>query len=160
MSKQLYEKLIHDLCEISQNKNPKSIIDGGPVSVNDVVFSIHPGTEMNEGTLLVYCDFGEIFKGREAEVSRMLLEANLLMYAANGPMYAISPLSGRVIYQHRYAIDALTGKSLRDALVFVAAKAKEWRKTQLLDNPPVKANAAAANLILRNWTNTAADGKN
>jgi len=158
MSKPLYEKLIRSLCEISGIKDPSSIVDGGPVAVNDVIFSLHPGVEMNEGALLVYCDFGEIYKGREEEVSRILLETNLLMYAANGPIYAISPLSGRVIYQHRYAIGSLTGKILKEELTFLATKAKQWRKTQLLDNPPVKANAAAASLIQRKWSD-AADGK-
>ncbi|MCA1325609.1 CesT family type III secretion system chaperone [Herbaspirillum sp. alder98] len=152
MSKQLYEAVIRELCALSGIKDAQSIVNGGPVAVSEVVFSLHPGTDANEGDLLVYCDFGEIFKGREAEVSRTLLEANLLMYAANGPMYAISPASGRVVSQQRYTLAGMQAEGLRDTLALLAATAKEWRKTQLLDNPPVKTNGSAATRIQQRWS--------
>ncbi len=149
MSIQLYERVIRDLCKLSNIQDSKSIINGGPVAVSGVVFSLHPGTGPNEGDLLLYCDFGEMSKGHEAEVSRSLLETNLLMYAANGPMYAVSPQSGRVIRQQRYALANMKVEALRDTLALLAATANEWRKTQLLDNPPVKINGATASRVQR-----------
>ena len=129
MSRQHYEELIKQLCELTKIDEAQSIIDGGPLAVNEVIFSLHNPVQINQGVLLIYCDFGEVAAGREAEAYRALLETNMLMFAASGPMYTISPLTGRVIFANHYAVTDFDARSLRNTLAHLAGKAKEWRKT-------------------------------
>jgi hypothetical protein len=155
MSRQHYEKLIQELCQLGNIEDAPGIINGAPMLVNDVVFSLNNSVEIDARVLLVYCDFGPVEKGREAEGYRTLLETNLLMFAANGPMYTISPTTGHVVFAHHYPVEQLDAKSLRNILAHLAAKAKDWRKTQFLDNPPLKPVNNGSNMMQRQWSNGA-----
>lgn len=151
--KQKYETLIHAFCKLCGIEGEAdSIINGGPLAVNDVALSLSHNAEISPHTVLVYCDFGEVEEGREAEAYRALLEANMVMYSANGPMYTVSPLTGRVVFANNYPLEALDARSLRNALARLASMAQAWTKSQLLQNPPLRARALqAGNLMQRQF---------
>jgi hypothetical protein len=152
MSKQQYEQLIHQLCNLCQIKGAQGILEGGPVAVNDVVFSLAHHEQVSPDTLLVYCDFGAVEAGREAQAYRALLETNLLMYAGNGPIYTLSPATGRVVFANRYRLGGMDAVMLRSILAHLAAKAMDWRKDQLLDPPPVRRHHGHASKIPQLWS--------
>lgn len=151
MSKQHYEELIHGLCALCEIQGAQGILEGGPLAVNDVVFSLSCNEEVAANTLLVYCDFGAVEAGREAEAYRALLETNMLMYAANGPMYTLSPATGRVVFANHYPLAGMEPKMLRTILAHLAAKAMDWRKDQFLDHPPLRRNNAPSDRMRQQW---------
>lgn len=151
MSKQHYEELIHALCALCEVQGAQGILEGGPLALNDVVFSLAYNEKIDANALLVYCDFGAVEAGREAEAYRALLETNLLMYAANGPMYTLSPATGRVVFANHYPLAGMEPKMLRTILAHLAAKAMDWRKDQFLDNPPLRRNNAPGGGMRRQW---------
>lgn len=151
MSKQHYQELIHALCALCEVQGAQGIVEGGPLAVNDVVFSLAYNEEVDANALLVYCDFGAVEAGREAEAYRALLETNLLMYAANGPMYTLSPATGRVVFTNHYPLAGMEPKTLRSILAHLAAKAMDWRKDQFLDNPPLRRNHAPSGWMRQQW---------
>ncbi|ALU89651.1 hypothetical protein Hrubri_2466 [Herbaspirillum rubrisubalbicans M1] len=152
MSKQHYEQLIQQLCNLCQIKGAQGILEGGPVAVNDVVFSLAHHEQLSPDTLLVYCDFGAVEVGREAQAYRALLETNLLMYAGNGPMYTLSPATGRIVFANRYRLSGMDAVTLRSILAHLAAKAMDWRKDQFLDPPPAKRHHGNASKIPLLWS--------
>ncbi|MBP1313275.1 CesT family type III secretion system chaperone [Herbaspirillum huttiense F1] len=152
MSRQHYEQLIHQLCNLCQIKGAQGILEGGPVAVNDVVFSLAHHEQLSPDTLLVYCDFGAVEAGREAQAYRALLETNLLMYAGNGPIYTLSPATGRVVFANRYRLGGMDAAMLRSILAHLAAKAMDWRKDQFLDPPPARRHHGHASKIPQLWS--------
>lgn len=159
--KQKYDALIHAFCVLCGIEGTaESIINGGPLAVNNVAFSISHNAEISPHAVLVYCDFGAVEEGREAEAYRALLEANMVMYSANGPMYTVSPLTGRVVFANNYPLEALDARSLRNALARLAAASQAWSKSQFLQNPPLRARALqAGNLMQRQFGNAPLDSE-
>jgi hypothetical protein len=150
---QKYEKLIRSFCELCGIEGEaEGILKGGPLAVNEVVFSISHNVEISPQAVLVYCDFGPVAEGREAEAYRALLEANMVMYSANGPMYTVSPLTSRVVFANNYPLEALDARSLRNVLAKLAGMAKDWRKSQFLQDPPLRSKALqGGNLMQRQF---------
>lgn len=151
MSKQHYQELIHGLCALCEIQGAQGILEGGPLAVNDVVFSLAYNEEIDANALLVYCDFGAVEAGREADGYRALLETNMLMYAANGPMYALSPATGRIVFANHYPLKGMEPTMLRTILAHLAAKAMDWRKDQFLDNPPLQRNNKPTSRMQHQW---------
>ncbi|WP_334190564.1 CesT family type III secretion system chaperone [Noviherbaspirillum sp.] len=150
MNRSDYDKLIMDFCSVCQMEGADSILAGGPVSINDVTFSLNYSEELEENLVLIFCDFGLPAAGREAEVYRALMETNLLLYMLNGPLFSISPDTGRVLFVNRCWLQQLTPVKLRDLLVQFATQAKDWRTHQLLDKPPLRSGQSSTARMLAN----------
>ena len=97
-------------------------------------------------------EIAEKVDNAEAQAYRALLETNLLMYAGNGPIYTLSPATGRVVFANRYRLGGMDAVMLRSILAHLAAKAMDWRKDQLLDPPPVRRHHGHASKIPQLWS--------
>ncbi|MBN9473201.1 MAG: molecular chaperone Tir [Bordetella sp. SCN 67-23] len=148
--KQQHEALIRAFCALCGIEGEAdNLLKGGPLAVNDVVFSISHNAEISPHAILIYCDFGTVEEGREAEAYRALLEANMVMYSANGPMYTVSPLTGRVVFANSYPLEALDARALRNVLARLAGMSKAWHQSQFLQNPPLRAKAVQAGTLMQ-----------
>jgi hypothetical protein len=144
MSRDRYIDAIRALCKLLGLQDPNSIVEGAPLAVGDVMFSLLYGAQANPNAIIGYCDFGEIPPGKEAQVYQSLLSNNFVMYDGKGPCFAISPGTGRVILAMHYDLGKLAPESLLDSLTKVATCAREWRTHQFLTPRATFPGAATA----------------
>lgn len=132
-----FRHLIEGFCKFCGLDDPGRILDGGAIIVNDVTFSLIHSEKVNPDLVFLYCDFGDVPVGRQAEAYRMMLEANLFLYTGNGPTFTISGESNRVIFVDQYRLGQnQTPEELHTRLVAMAAKAVAWRADHFLGNGP------------------------
>jgi hypothetical protein len=128
LNKERYIRLIEDFCRLSQLNDPLRIIDGGPVEVGDVSFSLLYSEKINPMVLLVYCEFGVPPAAREADAYRVLLQRNLTRYDGNGgPVFSLSGRTGRVLCANRLPLEHATAEQLNTLLSDMADQAQQWR---------------------------------
>lgn len=146
MNRGLFEQLVRDFCRLCGMEEPERILQGGPIAVDDVVFSLVYSDAVNPDLCFIYCDFGELPAGKEAPAMKALLEANLYLHTGSGPVFAVSADSGRVVAaDHRRVVD-VKAADLRGALVKLSEQAKLWRTHHFLkdDGAPKHKGAPAA----------------
>lgn len=127
MHRTQFVELIEAFCAHCGLAEPERILYGGPISVNEVIFSLIHNEDSNPDLLFAYCDFGFAPPGREAETYRMLLETNLSLYDGKSPSFAIAPETGRVVLAASYALGETSGAELGKHLAKIAEQAKAWR---------------------------------
>jgi hypothetical protein len=132
MSRDRYINAIRALCKLLELQDPNSIVEGAPLEVGGVMFSLLYGAQANPDAIIGYCDFGEIPRGKEAQVYQSLLSNNFVMYDGKGPCFAISPDTGRVLLAMHYDLGKLAPEALLDSLAKVATCAREWRTHHFL----------------------------
>lgn len=126
--KERFRYLIEGFCRLCGLDNPGRILDGGSVVVDGVVFSLVYGEQINPETAFIYCDYGEVPHGREEDVYRTLLAANLSLHTGSGPAFTVSRETGRVVFADQYRLDGQSSaEGLKETLVRMAARAVEWR---------------------------------
>ncbi|RJF92162.1 CesT family type III secretion system chaperone [Noviherbaspirillum saxi] len=131
MNQGQFTRLVEEFCKHCGLPEPERILHGGPIAVNDIVFSLIYSEEVNPDAIFAYADFGEAPRGSETDVFRTLLETNLSLYDGKGPTFAISPETGRVVLSACYVIADTPPDELRKHLVKMAEQAKAWRADPL-----------------------------
>jgi hypothetical protein len=142
MNQAQFTQLIEGFCKECGLDEPERILHGGPVAVGEVVFSLIYSEQVNPELMFVYCDFGEAPHDKEAEVYRILLEANMFLYTGSGPAFTISSETGRVVLAEHHRLDQLEPKGLREILIKMAGHATAWRTDYFLDTPKKQASQA------------------
>jgi hypothetical protein len=155
MNRGLFEQLVRDFCKLCGMEEPERILQGGPIAVDDIVFSLVYSETVNAERCFIYCDFGELPKGQEAPAMRALLEANLYLHTGSGPVFAMSNDTGRVVAADHRRLSELKAADLRSALVKLADQAKLWRQHHFL-TPADAAGAARAGAPVRAGAQAAA----
>ena len=126
------ERLIRDFCALARLGDPESIGRGAPLDVGGITCSITMSRHDEANALVLYCEFGAVPAGREAEVYQELLVQNFVGAPDGGVMFGFSPVAKHVIcIQHLRASD-ITAQRLVDILNHLAEKAAEWRRTYFL----------------------------
>lgn len=128
MSRHRYLNLIEKFCELSQLGNPAAIMQGGPIEVNDIKFSLIHREKIDPDLMFIYCDFGAPPLGRDSDVYRVLLKQNLFFYKGSGPVFAISPDTERVLLAQYEQLDEITPDGLLHRLSQLSIQAQLWRK--------------------------------
>lgn len=123
----LYVQLIEGFCRQCGLDDPERILQGGPIAVDQVVFSLVHSEEVDAGLVFIYADLGDIPHGLEATVHRALLEMNLRICNGRGPVLALSEDSGRAVRVDHRPIAKTTPEALLSLLQQIAAGAKAWR---------------------------------
>lgn len=80
--------------------------------------------------LLLMVEFGQPARGQEQETFARLLEANLVLAAAGGPVFARSPVDGCLVLQHSCHLAGMTGAGLHTLAQRLALLARAWRAEQ------------------------------
>lgn len=123
-----FAALIEEFCKLTGFKDPLSIVHGAPIEVDGIVFSLTYSEKINPDLLFIYCDFGDPPAGRDSETYKAVLAKNLFLYTGNGPVYTISPDTGRIVLAQHQRLDSITPGELAEKLTMLAAQSQAWRK--------------------------------
>jgi hypothetical protein len=132
MSKEKYCELIDQLCEGFGFKASEAEYAQCNVHLNEIPFMIIHGGEGDEDSLYMYCEFGELPAGREAEAMERLLESNLFLFGNSAPTYGSSPDTDFMLLMFRMAISKTTLESLSNVMLQFSTQAQIWRRTFFL----------------------------
>ena len=103
-----------------------TVIEGRPLRVNDVLFSLVFDPKKDPDCVFIYGDLGVISEQQRVEQESALLAANMDFYADYGACVAISPTNGHAILCLNAPLDTLTPQGLHDRLKSAAMVAKAW----------------------------------
>ncbi|MGZ5799833.1 MAG: CesT family type III secretion system chaperone [Burkholderiaceae bacterium] len=132
MSRHCYVNLIDEFCKLSGLGNSAQILQGGGIELDGVNFSVIYSEKINPDWMFIYCDFGDPPKGREIEAYQTLLKQNLFFYKDRGPVFTISPDTGRILLAQAERPDETTPHALLYKLDVLSARAQSWRKNPLV----------------------------
>jgi hypothetical protein len=125
--KQNFEKLIQDFCKLCDIADHRAVLNGAPVAVDEVNFSITYNEIAAPDRVCVFGDFGAVPAGQKLKVYQALLESNLYSYENDTAVFTLSPESGHVICASRFLLQPLSAEELRGVVTLMSQKAKEWR---------------------------------
>lgn len=128
MSRHRYVNLIEKFCKLSRLSNPAAIMQGGPIEVDGIKFSLIYSEKIDPDLMFIYCDFGDPPVGRASDVYRALLKQNLFLYKGSGPVFAMAPDTGRVLLAKYERMDEITPDALLYRLSQLSTQAQSWRK--------------------------------
>ena len=130
MAEDKLTELLEDFCD-TVGLYPPEIIRRRQVQVKglEVAFSSLEGDD--EHYYFAY-QFGAIAAGRTLKVFRLMLEANILVYAKDDAVMGMDPDTGGVVLSVRGTFGpAATGRWLADTLAHFAEHAIYWKKNIL-----------------------------
>lgn len=130
-----FEELITDVCALIRFGEPKRLIAGEPLYLNDVMFSIVPEEHIAPGRIFLFASFGDLPRANEIKVLEELLKENHAGFSGEGPGFTISPTTGKVVYSLHVFLSKTNAEELAYRMVYLAQKAREWRDTYFLDRP-------------------------
>lgn len=133
MSHYQYTQLVKEFCEYCGLDEPERITYGGSIMLGEVGFSLIHREEVDPELMFIYCDFGEVLEGKEIEVYRALLEANLLLYNGSAPLFTVNGDTGRVTMTAHCRLDELKAETLQEILKKMGAQAMAWRADPFLE---------------------------
>lgn len=129
MDKNRFASLIVGYCEHCGIKNPMDIVHGTPVEADGVLFSLVHGDPPDPSLLLIAGDAGDAPKpGDAAARLYALLLQNFVFAVGGGPVFSISPDTGRLLLIRAEKIVELTPPLLAQRLEELAAHVRQWRE--------------------------------
>lgn len=128
MSRQKYCALIDQLCDRFGIEHPKWLHFNCSLHVNDVVFNLSHGEEVDSDSLYIHCDFGEPPSGTKSLVMQRLMQTNLYLGDSNTPSFGFNAETGRALMMTRMALSETTLGSLIGVLINTAAYVHTWRE--------------------------------
>jgi len=132
MSPQHYEQLIRDLCEVVGLPDADAAIARHALEVEG--FEILLGYYDNDPeALYLNFAFGSVTSGRSLRVYRLMLEANLSLYAQDQAQLGLDADSGLVLLVVRVPmLDGVDGAYLADTINHYVEHGRYWRENILL----------------------------
>ncbi len=129
MSAERYEELLLDLCEVVGFPDAQSIIDTRSMEVEgfDVQFEHY---EEDIGAIYLNFHYGTVTAGRTLVVFRLMLEANLMIYAQDQAQLGVDAETGGAILIVRVIMsDEVNGSWLADLLAHYCEHGRYWKKS-------------------------------
>jgi Tir chaperone family protein CesT len=123
------EQLLKDIGEGLSQEERKTILETGALTAEGATFAFAAG---DDGSLYVYCDFGDPPREHALASLKRLLEINLFLYGNGTPSFAINPLTGRVMLACRMSGNALKANGFANSLRVMASYVRQWRATHFL----------------------------
>ncbi|RYX91570.1 MAG: molecular chaperone Tir [Comamonadaceae bacterium] len=137
------QALLTDFCDAVGLPDRVSVVAKRLVYVKgmDVSFETMEG---DAGHFQMYFRFGAIAPGRALRVFRLMLEANLLVYAKDNAHFGMDPDTGESVLMLRAAFGPETnGQWLANTLAHYAEHGLYWRNN-ILDSPDEQFNGVAS----------------
>ncbi|MEX3816118.1 molecular chaperone Tir [Paraburkholderia sp. BR13439] len=131
MSWERFTELVTDLCDIVGLHDPKAVIDRRMIDVEgfDVMLD---HVENDLGAMYMNFHYGTVTAGRTLVVFRLMLEANLLVYAQDQAQLGLDADTGGIILIVRIPFGpGVSGEWLVDLLGHYAEHGRYWRKNIL-----------------------------
>ena len=131
MSSERYSALISELCEIVGLSDVEHILQTRRIEVDgyDVRLEYF---ENDLDAMYINFDFGTMTAGRTLTIFRLMLEANILIYAQDQAQLGLDADTGGIILVLRLPFDmGMTGAALADLLAHYAGHGTYWRQNIL-----------------------------
>jgi hypothetical protein len=131
VSAERYAALIDDLCAAVGLPDAGHVLDTRSIEVAGFDVRLDH-FDNDESALYVNFDFGAVTAGRTSTVFRLMLEANLLVYAQDQAQLGVDTDYGNAMLLIRLDMAAdLTGEALADLLAHYAEHGRYWQQNIL-----------------------------
>lgn len=127
MSLDLFEALLRDLCGAVGLPDPEQMVARRQLQVEgfDVLLDY---LEDDPAAFYLYFQFGVVTAGRTLAVYRLMLEANLLIYAQDQAQFGLDSDTGGIVLLVRIGLtEDVTGDWLANLMVDYAEHGRYWR---------------------------------
>ncbi|WP_429289898.1 CesT family type III secretion system chaperone [Paraburkholderia sp. CI3] len=131
MTWERFTGLVTELCEVVGLPDPNAVIDRRMIEVEgfDVMLD---HVENDVDAMYMNFHYGTVTAGRTLVIFRLLLEANLLVYAQDQAQLGLDSDTGGIVLIVRIPFgDDVTGEWLGDLLSHYAEHGRYWRKNIL-----------------------------
>jgi hypothetical protein len=131
MSVERYVELLHDLCAVVGVGDAQSVVNARSIEVEGFDVRLD---HFEQDLSAMYCNFhyGAVTAGRTLVVFRLMLEANLLIYAQDQAQLGMDTDTGGIVLILRVPMTAdVDGAFLADLLAHYAEHGRYWRKNIL-----------------------------
>jgi hypothetical protein len=146
-----FTHLIAEYAELTGITQHALILDGAPIEVDGVFFSVLWDEKNKPGYFSLYCDLGELpDDARKSSVIRRLLEFNAGAYMLHGICIMRSPDNQHAVCGANFSLERTSARSFADSLEALAQFAREYRTEFFLD--------VAVNTLPGNFMNTLESG--
>jgi hypothetical protein len=119
------------------------LLKGNAIDVDGIAFNVLHKSGLGK-MYYVFADFGPVPLGEEETIYQNLLEANLGLYAGNGPAFSLSPKTSHVLYGESHSLDDATPEKLAECLAQLATRIKKWRVDYQIEGVPPPYNMKKA----------------
>lgn len=127
MSLELFEDLLRDLCVVVGLPDPEQMVERRQLQVEgfDVALDY---LEDDPAAFHLYFQFGIVAAGRTLAVFRLMLEANLLIYAQDQAQFGMDSDTGGIVLLVRIGLtEEITGDWLANLMVDYAEHGRYWQ---------------------------------
>jgi len=127
MSYQRYSELVTSLCEVVGLPSPQDVLARGCVEIEGFEIQL-THSEADPDAMYLNFHFGIVTAGRTMRVFRLLLEANVQIYAQDQAQMGLNPDTDGVLLICRIPItDEVDGNWLADTFNHYVEHGKYWR---------------------------------
>ena len=147
MSLERRNQLIRELCDLRGIGDAGRAIGGGVISSDafDVAMDFY---EEDPAAIYVYFQFGIVSGGRTLRVFRLLLEANLSVYAQDQAQLGVEAETGGVVLVVRGVLEANSdGQWLVELIEHYVEHGRYWRENILLSDDEMYRHLADGNYL-------------
>ncbi|RDV00447.1 CesT family type III secretion system chaperone [Trinickia dinghuensis] len=147
MSLERRNQLIRELCDLRGLGDADGVIERGVVSIDDFDIAVD-FYEEDSAAIYVNFQFGIVSGGRTLRVFRLLLEANLSVYAQDQAQLGIEAETGGVVLIVRGVLEANSdGKWLIEMIEHYVEHGRYWRENILLADDEMFRHLADGNYV-------------
>lgn len=131
MSLERYQQLVQQLCEVVDLPDVAGVLSRGSLEVSG--FSVLLGHYENDlGALYLSFNFGIVSAGRSLHLFKLMLEANLTVYAQDQAQMGLDPETGSVLLIVRVPMaDDIDGAWLAETFDHYAEHGRYWRDSMI-----------------------------
>lgn len=134
MSLERRNQLIRELCDLRGIGNADLVVERGVIAIDDFDVAIDFYKE-DPAAIYVNFQFGIVSGGRTLRVFRLLLEANLSVYAQDQAQLGVEANTGGVVLIVRAVLEANTdGQWLVELIEHYVEHGRYWRENILLSD--------------------------
>ena len=127
MGLELFEALLRELCTVVGLPDPEHMVQHRQLQVEgfDVLLDY---LEDDPQAFYLYFQFGIVTPGRTLAIYRLMLEANLLIYAQDQAQFGMDSDTGGIVLLVRIGLsEEITGEWLANLMVDYAEHGRYWR---------------------------------
>ena len=145
MSYERFEALVVELCEVVGVPNSNQVLDRGYIEVRGFEVMLN-NYETDPGALYLGFNFGVVMAGRTLRVFRLMLEANLTVYAQDQAQLGMDAETGCVQLIVRVPMSGgVDGNWLAETLEHYFEHGKYWKETIVTSSDEMFAGLCSGN---------------
>jgi hypothetical protein len=147
MSRERFVELIHELCAVVGLPDANYVVETQTLEIEG--FDVHlDHYDTDENAIYLSFHYGAVTAGRTLVVFRLMLEANLLVYAQDQAQLCVHADTGSVVLLVHLPIGpTITGEYLADLFSHYAEHGRYWQKNILESTDEMFEGIASGNFM-------------